>query len=215
MNPIVEQMRSVMSDDALMHYGMPRRSGRYPWGSGDNPYQRSIDFLGRIDELKKTGWKPTPENIKKEFGEEMSTSRYRQEVRIANYEKRLYMEARIKSLEADGLNTSEIARKMGINESSVRQLRKEDVTNRMAAVKGTADMLKKEVDAHGMIDVGAGMPQQLNISKEHLDTALLMLEKEGYPTYGNRMEQPTNPGQFTTNKVLCKPGTKHSETYDL
>lgn len=26
MNPIAEEM--------LMHYGMPRRSGRYPWGSG-------------------------------------------------------------------------------------------------------------------------------------------------------------------------------------
>ena len=25
--------------DYLMHYGMPRRSGRYPWGSGDRPYQ--------------------------------------------------------------------------------------------------------------------------------------------------------------------------------
>lgn len=23
----------------LMHYGIPRRSGRYPWGSGKNPYQ--------------------------------------------------------------------------------------------------------------------------------------------------------------------------------
>ena len=29
MNPIAEEI--------LMHYGMPRRSGRYPWGSGDNP----------------------------------------------------------------------------------------------------------------------------------------------------------------------------------
>ena len=25
----------------LIHYGMPRRSGRYPWGSGDRPYQHS------------------------------------------------------------------------------------------------------------------------------------------------------------------------------
>lgn len=33
MNPIEEEI--------LMHHGMPRRSGRYPWGSGDNPYQRS------------------------------------------------------------------------------------------------------------------------------------------------------------------------------
>ena len=23
----------------LMHYGTPRHSGRYPWGSGANPYQ--------------------------------------------------------------------------------------------------------------------------------------------------------------------------------
>ena len=29
MNTIVE--------DILMHYGMPRRSGRYPYGSGENP----------------------------------------------------------------------------------------------------------------------------------------------------------------------------------
>ena len=29
----------------LMHYGMPRRSGRYPWGSGKDPYQHCTDFL--------------------------------------------------------------------------------------------------------------------------------------------------------------------------
>lgn len=27
-----------MTND-ILHYGMPRRSGRYPWGSGDRPYQ--------------------------------------------------------------------------------------------------------------------------------------------------------------------------------
>ena len=47
MNPIAE--------DILKHYGMPRRSGRYPWGSGKNPYQRSGDFLSRVNELKKSG----------------------------------------------------------------------------------------------------------------------------------------------------------------
>lgn len=25
--------------ETLMHYGVPRRSGRYPWGSGERPYQ--------------------------------------------------------------------------------------------------------------------------------------------------------------------------------
>lgn len=28
-----------MRENELYHYGMPRRSGRYPWGSGGRPYQ--------------------------------------------------------------------------------------------------------------------------------------------------------------------------------
>ena len=43
-----------ITEDELQHYGMPKRSGRYPWGSGDDPYQHgSGDFLGRVDELRK------------------------------------------------------------------------------------------------------------------------------------------------------------------
>lgn len=36
----------------LMHYGMPRRSGRYPWGSGKHPFQSGKDFLARVEELR-------------------------------------------------------------------------------------------------------------------------------------------------------------------
>lgn len=43
----------LTDDEYLLHYGTPRHSGRYPWGSGDSPYQRSGDFLSRVDELKK------------------------------------------------------------------------------------------------------------------------------------------------------------------
>ena len=57
---------NYIAEDILMHYGIPRRSGRYPWGSGDDPYQRGgKDFLGRIDELKKQCLSETPENIQK------------------------------------------------------------------------------------------------------------------------------------------------------
>ena len=51
-------MNSIV-EDILMHYGMPRRSGRYPYGSGENPYQHSGDFLSRIDELKSQGMSDT------------------------------------------------------------------------------------------------------------------------------------------------------------
>ena len=93
MNPVAE--------DILMHYGMPRRSGRYPWGSGEDPYQHSADFLSRIEELKKTGWTETPENIKKEFG--LTTTQYRSEKANAKDERRMLEVARAKSLKEDGL----------------------------------------------------------------------------------------------------------------
>lgn len=42
-------------DDILMHYGTKRHSGRYPWGSGENPYQHSGDFLSRDGEAPSAG----------------------------------------------------------------------------------------------------------------------------------------------------------------
>ena len=57
MNYVVEEMKAILeSDDYLIHYGMPRRSGRYPYGSGEDPYQHSRDFLGRVEEMRKSGF---------------------------------------------------------------------------------------------------------------------------------------------------------------
>ena len=39
----------------LEHYGTPRHSGRYPWGSGKNP-QHGRDLLSKIDYYKKKGY---------------------------------------------------------------------------------------------------------------------------------------------------------------
>ena len=73
---------NLIAKDILMHYGMPRRSGRYPWGSGDNPYQHSGDFLSRIEELKKQGLKET--EIAKEMG--LTTTQLRAQKSLAKAE---------------------------------------------------------------------------------------------------------------------------------
>lgn len=39
-------IRTDSVDDILEHYGIKRRSGRYPWGSGDRPYQNSGKHSG-------------------------------------------------------------------------------------------------------------------------------------------------------------------------
>lgn len=198
--------------DILMHYGIPRRSGRYPWGSGEDPYQHGRDFLGRVEELKKNGWTETPENIKKEFG--LTTTQYRTEKSICKDERRMRDVARAKSLKSDGLGNTEIGRKMGIPESTVRSLLDDGSEARMKQARHTADFLKKLVDEKGMIDVGTGVERELSsmlgykVSKEKLNQALYMLEREGYGTYSGGIPQVTNPGQQTTQKVLCPPDIK-------
>lgn len=216
MNPIAEEILSYYGcgseGESLEHYGMPRRSGRYPWGSGDDPYQRTGDFLSRVEELKKNGWTETPENIKKEFG--LTTTEYRIEKAIVKNERRMLDVATAKSLKDDGLGATEIGKKMGIPESTVRSLLNEKSEDRMLQAKKTAEFLKSQVDEKKMIDVGKGTDLELGISKEKLDQALYMLKREGYEVYGGRMDQVTNPSQKTTQKVLCVPGTKHAEIYD-
>ena len=199
-------------ENSLMHYGMPRRSGRYPWGSGKDPYQHARDFLGRVEELKKSGWQETPENIKEEFG--LTTTQYRMEKSLCTSERRMLDVAKAKSLKEDGLGATEIGRKMGIPESTVRSLLDDKSEARMNQAKATADFIKKQIDEKGMIDVGTGVERELGISKEKLNEALYILEREGYPVYKGGVPQATNPGKQINQRVVCPPGTEHKEIYD-
>ena len=204
MNPIAEEI--------LMHYGMPRRSGRYPWGSGDNPYQHSGDFLSRVDELKEEGL--TEKQIAESFG--LTTTQFRAQKALAKDERRSIQVATAKGLREKGYSLNEIAKEMGFkNDSSVRSLLNENSEARMNQAKQTAEFLKKQVDEKGMIDVGTGVERELNISKEKLNQAIYMLELEGYSVYGGGVPQVTNAGRQTNLKVLCPPGTEHKDIYDF
>lgn len=224
MNPIAEEMMSYFgcgsNEDSLEHYGIKRRSGRYPWGSGDDPYQHnSRDFLARVEELKKSGWTETPDNIKKEF--DLTTTQYRAEKAIAKDERRMNEVAAARSLKEDGLGATEIARKMSdrfgktYNESTIRSLLDANSEARMNQAKETANFIKEQIDKKGMIDVGTGVERELNISKEKLNQALAILEAEGYPVYKGGIPQVTNKGQQTNQKVICPPGTQHKDIYNF
>ena len=219
MNPIAKEIASYLGsasmtdEEFLEHYGMPRRSGRYPFGSGKDPYQHGRDFLGRIEELKKNGWTETPENIMKEFG--ITTTQYRIEKTICKDERRMLNVARAKSLKEDGFGDSEIGRQMGVNESTVRSWLNQESESRMLQSRKTADFLKEQVDKKKMIDVGSEVERELNVSRQKLDTALYLLEREGYHLYGGRVPQPTNKNQMTTLKVLAAPDVQHKEIFNF
>ena len=224
MNRIVEDIlecyetTNPVANDILMHYGMPRRSGRYPWGSGDNPYQHSIDFLGRYEEYRKSGM------TEREIAEAMgildekgnpSTTRLRAQRSLAKDERRAYDVARAKSLKEDGLGATEIGRIMDLPESTVRSLLNPNSEARMNQAKATADFIRKQIDEKGMIDIGTGVELELGISKEKLNQALAILQEEGYPIYKGGIPQATNPGKQINQKVICPPGTEHKDIYQF
>ena len=203
--------------DILEHYGMPRRSGRYPWGSGDNPYQHgSADFLSRVEELEKEG--KSESEIAAELGivnyrGEPSPQRLRAQKSVAiNYRRALQVE-RAKDLAAKGMGPTEIGKQLGINESTVRSLLNKKSEERMNTAVNLAGYLKEEIDKNGMLDVGVNVERNLGVTRTQLDKALMILEMEGYPTYGGRVKQPINPGQMTTLKVVGPPGTEKRDIY--
>ena len=204
MNPIAEEI--------LMHYGTPRHSGRYPWGSGDNPYQHSGDFLSRINDLKKEGLSEA--DIAKNMN--LSTTQLRAYKSIANAERRSELVSKAKKLRDEGYSLNAIAKEMGYsNDSSVRNLLNEDSERRMREARNTADFLIDRIKEKGMIDVGAGVELELNISKERINQALEILQAEGYPVYAMGIPQATNPGRQTNTLIACPKGTEYKDVYDF
>lgn len=216
MNSVTKEMLS------LTHYGMPRRSGRYPWGSGDNPFQHEDDFISRVDQLRAEKFEYIDDNGKAWTGDTaiaksmgLSTTQFRTQLSLAKDERRARDVATAKALREKGYSLNQIAEKMGFNnDSSVRSLLNKDSEARMKEAKSTAEYIKTQIDKKGMVDVGTGVEIELGISKEKLNAALEILRLEGYPTYSGRVPQVTNPGQKTTIKVVGPPGTEHKDIYD-
>lgn len=200
MNPIIE--------DVLMHYGTPRCSGRYPWGSGEDPYQHSGDFISRVQELKRSGM--TEKEVAESVGCK-NTSELRIKYSMARNERRYYEVARAKSLAADGLTPTQISKEMGRNESSVRSLLDDNSEARMNQAVRIADFLRDQADSKKMVLVGAGVERELVVSRDKLNQALAILEEEGYGVYGGGVPQVTNSGKQTNIRVLCSPDIKPAE----
>lgn len=214
MNPIEKDLRSYFGitseSNILEHYGTKRHSGRYPWGSGDNPYQHSGDFLSRVEELKKKGLseKEILETINNSLPDEykMGLTEFRTARQKAGHDRKALEYDQIRALKDDGLGWKEIGDKLGMSESSVRSKYNNAIGEKASQAEKIAATLKAEVDKKGMIDISEGANQVLGVSESKLDEAAYILEVEyGYQRYGVGIRQPTNARQQTNITVLAKP----------
>lgn len=197
-----------MSDE-LQHYGIKRKSGRYPWGSGKNPYQRDNKaFLQRYHELKKKyGEKEAAKMMNLTMRELRAKVSAAKNEKIKEDMEQTYM-LRYKAK----MSPKEIAKELHISETTVRNYLKPAAAERLKDRMLIVDQLRNEVDSKGFIDVGKGSNYALGITQDKLEKTLDILKDEGYTVKNIKVQQMAT-GQYTTIKVLAKPGTTARDIY--
>lgn len=252
------------NEDFLMHYGIARRSGRYPWGSGDNPYKHENWFEGfdygdneydrepwfcdEVAKLRDQGHTPqeiakmlTPKNsykttIAEKDNPELGIKRGDVVFKLDENGKLIFKEMTVDELRArnsvslkakkqneintalklheKGMSNTAIAEKMfgdKSKESTVRNLLAPDAMEKATAIDNTTKMLKDMVDQKQFIDVGKSAELLAGITRTRLNTAVAALEDQGYKMHYIAAKQVHLPGQKTSIKVLCPPGTTYSD----
>lgn len=191
----------------LAHIGTPRHSGRYPWGSGENAYQRHTNFLNEVKQLRNKGM--TEKEIADAFGLK-STNDLRAMRSIAVTEKRKEDIGTALKLKDKGMSNVAIGRQMGIGESTVRGLLEPALEARANKLQVAADFLKAQVDKDGFLDVSAGVEHYLGLAANKKDVAVAMLKDEGYQVFYHKVKQ-LGTGEETNIKVLARPDKTYND----
>lgn len=188
----------------LLHYGIPRKSGRYPWGSGEDPYQssRSFKFLKEYTELKNSGLYSNTE-IAKKMG--MSTTELRNNITWARREEREYRHNAVKAMSEQGVPNTEIAKRLGISEGSVRNYISDKKPLTHVQFDNITKAVEDGVDKFEYLDVGVGVERQLGVSRTRFNKVVDKLVEDG-THYIHMVHIPrlNAQGKWTTIKVLTK-----------
>lgn len=206
----------VSDEEYLAHYGVLRRSGRYPYGSGkddsathpwghhETEAERADAFLNYFKDLRNKG---VSEAVAAK-GVGLTVNEYRAIKSIAINKLRAAKIAEAERLRAKGMSNVAIAERMGLKgESNVRSLLDSGAKERADVLQTTATMLRERVGTDNWIDVGAGVERHLGISSEKLKAATAVLKEEGYVVHRVKFEQLTT-GKQTEMLVLTPPGTE-------
>ena len=194
----------INEEDYLAHYGVARRSGRYPWGSGGNVTvtpPRNMSFLDQVEWLKGNGLSESM--IAKGFG--MSINQLRAEKSIESNALRQANINMATRLQETGNSPSAIAKRMGAPESTVRSWLAPGAKDKADVLTNTVNMLKSQIEKKELLDVGKGTENFIGVSKTRLDTALEVLKQEGYSVFQLKDPQATT-GHDTNIRVLAAPG---------
>lgn len=200
-------------DEELCHVGVSKKdgakvgSGRFPLGSGENPYQHLEGHYGEYRKLYEKGF--TDGQIAEAMG--ISTGVLR--ARNAWY-KALKDEMKIsKAVELldKGYTKTEIAQKMGCSPTTVTNMLEASSKVREAKIISTRNALKERIDEVGWVDTGKGTEAMLGVKRTMLDDAVITLQDEGYQLYSNVRVRQGGTDNFTTIRALARPDMSYAD----
>jgi len=192
-------------EEYLIHKGTPHQgntphSGRYAWGSGENSYQRATSWSDTVAKYRKNGLTDT--QIASKIG--ITTTEFRARNTIANQTVRLRNQSMVMELHEKGYGPTEISRRTGLPESTVRMNLNEQVRNNVNRMEQVKSDLKSLIDENPYLDVGLGAAQQLGIKENTLKRAVQQLESDGYHMHKVYVKNATNDDHWVEMKVLTK-----------
>ena len=203
--------------DELYHVGKNKEessnhigSGRYPVGSGQDPFQHNDnEFYRTYRRLKKSGM--SEKEVADYFG--YSLRDLRSAVTVGHTTQVEKEQKLVRSLYDQGYSMDEIVRKTGLSERTAYNRLNPKSRSKKESLDAVVNRLQNEMDRKLYLDIGEGVENNLGVSKEKLSAAVKTLTDSGdyvvLPNY--KIEQPTNPGKFTTIKVLAPAGTTYGD----
>jgi hypothetical protein len=196
-----------------VHYGIIRRSGRYPWGSGGDPSsQTELSAGGFIQALKDLRAKWPDGKITEWLG--MSSTELRARNTIALAEHKIEQVRMAEKLKAKQYSNKAIAERMGLaGESTVRALLADGALDRKNKLIGLSEMLTEEVKKGGYIDMGEGVATHLGVSRENLNAALAIMEIDGKGVVVPYNSPQVGSQNNTKRRALCPPETTRAEVW--
>lgn len=209
--------RFLLSEEkSLSHEGVLERSGRYPWGSGEHPFQRLKDWQGYVWQLRRDGF--TDDQIAKTTGmtvEELresmiSTTTKRSKDTIRKAQETVANRAMAERLREKGYSNVAIAERMVVSEGTVRNLLKPGSDARAQELLSVVDGFKGQVDDLKFVDIGGGVERSLGITRTRMNACIEMLKDEGYNVYKTKIQQ-LGTGEFTNIMVLAPPDVSYKE----
>lgn len=192
-----------MGEPVLIHYGILRRSGRYPWGSGG-------DIIYRSDRMAAKGL--SEKEIAAGLG--MTTKELRNRKAIVKAEIKEAQRINVTKQKEAGMSIAAISKEFQLAPSTVRDLLRPAAARKFQIIHNTAKVLKAMLARFGFVDIGDGSELWMGVPRPKMDNAIQLLKDEGYTTHKLYQEQLGSRDNKSTVLVLAPPGTTYKQVIE-